>query len=216
MDESRIGKGSIITDRVDVLSFFEGGAVEPVGKYWNGWSLDLCLGDEAYCSRGSSPVDLTKTNYLCIQPGEFAHLFTRETVRLPGNAMAFISLRNSYKKRGLINVSGFHVDPNYAGKLMFSVFNAGPNDIIVKRGDRLFMIFFQRLDRTLSREECSPKISYSSIPAEDVSLIHGRSTTLADNALRLSQLEFNFKVLLAVFVSFLALMTAWIVPLLRK
>ncbi len=215
MDEDKVSEGSIVIDYDHVSSFFEGGAAGLNRKHWNGWSLDLCLGDEAYCSRDSTPTNLAKSNYLSIRPGEFAHLLTKERVKLPGHVMAFISLRNSYKKRGLINVSGFHVDPNYEGNLMFSVFNAGPNDIIVKRGDPLFMIFFQKLGRTLTRDECNPKVSYSSIPAEDVSLIHGRSATLADNALRLGQLEFNFRVVLAVFVGFLALMSAWIIPLLR-
>ena len=42
----------------------------------------------------------------------------------------------------LINVSGFHVDPNYKGKLIFSAFNAGPRDIILRKLDPVFMIFF--------------------------------------------------------------------------
>jgi hypothetical protein len=40
--------------------------------------------------------------------------------------MAFISMRTAFKFKGLVNISGFHVDPGYKGKLIFAVFNASP------------------------------------------------------------------------------------------
>jgi dCTP deaminase len=43
------------------------------------------------------------------------------------------------KQRGLVNVSGFHVDPGYSGKLLFSVYNAGPRSIVLTRGEPVFV-----------------------------------------------------------------------------
>lgn len=62
--------------------------------------------------------------------------------------MGFISLRFSIKGTGLINVSGFHVDPGYEGRLIFSVYNAGPTAITMTRGQDLFLLWLADLDRT--------------------------------------------------------------------
>ena len=50
------------------------------------------------------------------------------------------------KFRGLVNVSGFHVDPGYRGQLTFSVFNAGPVPVHLKRGQPIFLIWYASLD----------------------------------------------------------------------
>ena len=46
-----------------------------------------------------------------IPPGQFGYLLSKETVRVPPNSMAFISMRTGIKYQGLINVSGFRVTP---------------------------------------------------------------------------------------------------------
>ena len=61
-----------------------------------------------------------------IPPGQFAYLLTHETITLPSNAIGLISMKLEAKMLGLVNVSGFHVDPGYSGKLIFAVWNAGP------------------------------------------------------------------------------------------
>jgi len=81
-----------------------------------------------------------------IAPGQFAFLLTLEEVRVPASAMALISMRARYKFKGLINVSGFHVDPGWRGKLLFSVYNAGPAEVILSRTDPLFLIVYADLD----------------------------------------------------------------------
>lgn len=83
---------------------------------------------------------------LKIPPGQFGFLITEETVHVPNGAIAFISVKTTYKFRGLINVSGFHVDPGWNGKLIFGVYNAGASDIVLERGQPLFLIFFADLD----------------------------------------------------------------------
>lgn len=109
-------------------------------------SVDLRLGSEYYITGSSAPGKLTASDpYLVIPQGAFALLTTHERVDIPTNLIAFITMRYSFKADGLINVSGFHVDPGYAGQLSYSVYNAGPNDITVKHGDPIFTIFFAAL-----------------------------------------------------------------------
>src|ERR1700722_5134757 len=82
-----------------------------------------------------------------IPAGQFAFLLTRETVNVPRDAMAFISMRTGIKFQGLINVSGFHVDPGYSGKLIYAVYNASPSPVQICEGDQIFKIWFADIDR---------------------------------------------------------------------
>jgi dCTP deaminase len=91
-------------------------------------------------------MDLEMGQQCRIPPGQFAFLLTEERVVVPKNALAFISMRAKYKFRGLINVSGFHVDPGWNGHLIFGVYNSGPTPIILSRGTDLFLIWFADLD----------------------------------------------------------------------
>jgi hypothetical protein len=72
-----------------------------------------------------------------IPPEQFAFILTEEKVTVPAEAMAFISMKATYKMQGLINVSGFHVDPGWDGPLIFAVFNAGPSPVHLQRGYRI-------------------------------------------------------------------------------
>nr|WP_290222525.1 hypothetical protein [Trichocoleus desertorum] len=116
-------------------------------------SYELCLGEEAYISSlPDTPIKDRKKFFIkeretvAIPPGQFAFLITFETVTVPDNAIAFISMKFGIKAKGMVNVSGFHVDPGYSGRLIFAVYNAGPLNFHVQHGDRLFCIWFADLD----------------------------------------------------------------------
>lgn len=114
----------------------------------------LAIGPEVYVSPNDQTADpttvtvrkLTEGEAFTIPPGQFAFLLTEEVVSIPADALAFISIRAKTKFRGLVNVSGFHVDPGYRGQLTFAVFNAGPVPIHLKRGQPIFLIWYASLD----------------------------------------------------------------------
>ncbi len=115
----------------------------------------LSIGSEVYVSpddqtKDSNKVAIRKFNDgdgFTIPPGQFAFLHTKEVVSVPSDALAFISIRAKTKFHGLVNVSGFHVDPGYHGQLTFSVFNAGPVPVQLKCGQPIFLIWYAGLDR---------------------------------------------------------------------
>ena len=118
----------------------------------------LCVGEQAFVTADkfgvSAPNDPLITvlsdapnHTLRIPPGQFAFLLTHETVQVPRTAIALISMRATYKFKGLINVSGFHVDPGWIGKLLFSVYNAGASEVIIKKLEPLFLIVYADLDQ---------------------------------------------------------------------
>jgi dCTP deaminase len=114
----------------------------------------LAVGPEVYVSPNDQTADpntvtvrkLHENEAFTIPPGQFAFLLTEEIVSVPGDALALISIRAKIKFRGLVNVSGFHVDPGYHGQLTFAVFNAGPVPIHLRRGQSIFLIWYANLD----------------------------------------------------------------------
>lgn len=114
-------------------------------------SVRLTVGEEIYISPAAETESKTRQllkdrQSLVIPSGQFAFLCTAETVCVPNDAIAFITVRSKEASfRGLVNVSGFHVDPGYVGQLIFSVFNAGPGPVQVTLGDPWFEIFFADL-----------------------------------------------------------------------
>jgi dCTP deaminase len=146
-------------------------------------NYQLCVGDQAFVTRdlhGTGPTDPLVSvlgepphHTIRIAPGQFAFLLTLEDVRVPDNAMALISMRARYKFKGLINVSGFHVDPGWQGKLLFSVYNAGPAEVILSKGEALFLIVYADLDQRTKETYNGSSLNQKSI---DASLLQNMTT----------------------------------------
>ncbi|GAI42315.1 unnamed protein product, partial [marine sediment metagenome] len=101
---------------------FKEGFVEKQARHA---SYDLTLGEEVYISGEEYPTRLSESSpFVSLPRGQFALLMTKEYVKMPKDYLGFISIRFGIKAQGLINVSGFHVDPGFQGKIVFSVFNA--------------------------------------------------------------------------------------------
>lgn len=203
----RVKKEKIFEDTIDWHCF-------------TGWQFDLKLGKEAFISDNNKPIILGENDYLVIEPGTFALLETEERINMPHDLMGFIAVKFSFKKLGLVNISGFHVDSGYKGKLIFSVYNAGPNDILMQRNKAVFMIFFVSLTNALDEfmeqiksgsndlllddgelelikskeDKIIRKSGYSGIPIDMMTAIQGNSVSLSRNASRIEKLENNFKI----------------------
>jgi dCTP deaminase len=118
-------------------------------KVING-AYELTLGGQVFQTGQTTKgvKSLAKKEKIQIEPGQFALLLTEEVVRIPKDKIAFISMKASIKFNGLVNVSGFHVDPGFYGKLLFSVYNAGPSTIVLSQGTSYFPIWFASLNET--------------------------------------------------------------------
>ena len=120
-------------------------------------AYELSLGTEVFLtdSKAGKVEILNDTNnrQIDINPGQFALLLTAEKVQIPKNKIAFISIKAGEKLKGLINVSGFHVDPGFNDHLLFSVYNAGPSTIVLNCGEPYFPIWFAELKTELEQAE---------------------------------------------------------------
>ncbi|MGM8891325.1 dCTP deaminase domain-containing protein [Psychrobacter sp. 1Y1] len=106
---------------------------------------ELSLGHSYSASDSKHEVLKAKNGQIIINPGQFCFLETQENIKMPNNLMAFISIKAGIKFKGLVNISGFHVDPHFEGKIVFSVLNAGPSPINLTVGKPLFQIWFAEL-----------------------------------------------------------------------
>ncbi|HSZ85826.1 MAG TPA: hypothetical protein VK787_07330 [Puia sp.] len=112
-------------------------------------AYELSLGNEIFRtdSKDKKKEFLTQLKeQVTINPGQFALLLTLETVTVPTDKIAFISIKAGIKLKGLINVSGFHVDPGFKGNLVYSVYNAGSSPISLLKGEPCFLIWFADLE----------------------------------------------------------------------
>lgn len=211
-------------------------------RCFTGWQFDLKLGEQAFISDNSKPILLEKNGYLVIEPGTFALLETEEHIDMPHDLMGFIAVKFSFKKLGLVNISGFHVDPGYKGKLIFSVYNAGPNDILMQRNKPVFMIFFSNLTSDTvkfmeqitnvpeelalnqtelenirsNRDKIIRNSGYSGIPIDMMTAIQGNSVSLSRNTNRIEKLENNFKIFGAIALTVIGALVTILFTLLGK
>jgi len=155
----------------------------------------LAVGPEVYVTPNDQTSDPTTVTVrkldqgqaFTIPPGQFAFLLTEEVVAVPPDALAFISIRAKIKFRGLVNVSGFHVDPGYRGQLTFAVYNAGPVPIHLKRGQPIFLIWYAGLDRHSEFKKAGA--IHKGIDTELITAVSGELQSFAGLSKRLKDVD---------------------------
>ncbi len=154
-------------------------------------AYEMSLGHEAFITsdKQKKKQPLADGEQLVIPPGQFGLLITTEEIRIPADAMGFISIKAGIKFSGLVNISGFHVDPGFSGKLKFSVYNAGSRNVILASGQNVFLIWFSDLDRATSDLYSGDHANQKEISSQDVMRIQGEVHSPAAIDKRLTDLE---------------------------
>ena len=157
-------------------------------------AYELSLGNEAFITSDDTQKKqiLQDGEQLLIPPGQLALLITKEEVRIPPDTIGFISIKAGIKFSGLVNVSGFHVDPGFSGKLKFSVYNAGSRNTVLSSGQNVFLLWFSELDRATSDTYKGEHSSQKEITSQDVMKIQGEVHSPAALDKRLTDLESSF------------------------
>jgi dCTP deaminase len=159
-------------------------------------SFELRLGPEGYVTGGEVGKKTTLQadgTQLVIPPGQFALLLSEEAVSVPLDAIGFISIKSRFKLHGLVNVSGFHVDPGFHGRLIFSVYNAGGTDVVVSRGERLFLLWFASLENATGDPYRGSRDGQEAIPNGDIMAIGREHYSPAKVNDRLTAVEVQLK-----------------------
>lgn len=158
-------------------------------------SYELRLGEEVFLSSEKKLVRLGKDQFeIAIRPGDFAILLTYESVKIPPYIMALISIKTAFKNMGLVNISGFHVDPGFKGKLTFSVYNAGPGEIILRYKDPTFIIFFANLAEYCKKPYKGEHQNQDQIASRDMNKLTGMPISPSELDTRLHSLEHTVRI----------------------
>jgi dCTP deaminase len=181
-------------------------------------NYNLRLGNEVYVTTARLPQKLTETNNtVAIKPGEFGILLTHEYIYVPQNLMGLISLRFRYKQLGLINISGFHVDPGFRGRLVFAVYNAGPNNIVLRHKEPVFMIMLEKLEKPIKEPY---KFAYGRrfagmehIPTDIVTSLGGPSVSVLRLDRRIRSLETQIRIIEGLIISLIGLVLAFLLTI---
>lgn len=168
-------------------------------------AYELSMGSQAWVTSKDSnkttiQVELDGRDRVLIPPGQFALLLIQEKVIIPNSAIGLLSMKSGVKMRGLVNVSGFHVDPGYDGKLVFAVFNAGSIPIPIEQGAPTFLLWYVSLDHPTTNTYSGSRQYKSDITDDQVRSLLGpvysptalaRQLTAVDQALgqRISVME---------------------------
>lgn len=154
-------------------------------------AYELSMGAQAAVSRSgwNKVIKLKLRETLYIPPGQFALLLSEEVVCIPADVVSFISLKTSVKSQGLVNVSGFHVDPGFRCRLKFWVYNAGNDDIPIQRGDPVFLIWFSDLDAPTSDPYDKNSAAHNEITSADLRQLRGHLASPAALAKQIRKLE---------------------------
>jgi dCTP deaminase len=167
---------------------FDAGSIEQ-GSY------ELCMGAQVAVSRPGKTNVITKLEaeeIFRIPAGQFGLLLTEELVSIPHDAIAFISLKTSIKSKGLVNVSGFHVDPGFEGRLKFWVYNAGNDSIRVTRGEKTFLIWFSSFNEAVDDPYSNRTTQAQNwITADDLDHLEGHLDSPSALGEQLSELKSN-------------------------
>lgn len=169
---------------------------------WSDWTVELSLGEEVYVSSEEKIRSLDEGESISISPGEFALLMTEEVVDVPADKAALISIRFSKKLKGMVNVSGFHIDPNYTGKIIFSVYNAGPSSTLLRRGENAFMIVFSNLSQPVSDNRNGANFpQLEQIKPSHTDGLQGRTASLEQLDDQVDTLQTRQKILITLIVT---------------
>jgi dCTP deaminase len=164
----------------------------------------LSVGGEYFVngSRSSTAVKLGTKDNFALQPGQFAFILTKERVNISNSSIGFISIRASIKFKGIVNVSGFQVNPGFKGNLIFAVFNAGNKTIHFREGDEIFSLWIAELDAPIDGDyEAKGKIPnhLDSIPSDEIEKISGSEPTAYELSKQVNDLSNKVSNLIYVF-----------------
>ena len=111
-------------------------------------SIDLTIGDIflpeiPQGEKGSIQSPLT---FHSLRAGHTAIVQTKEELDLPRNLAAIGFSQSSVSSRGLLMTNPGHVDPEYKGRMKFTVINMGRESFALNSGDIIVTLLFFQLD----------------------------------------------------------------------
>lgn len=102
---------------------------------------------EPYAEESQQPAsyDLRASEPILLRRQIMTLLASKEWIELPTDIAATLRCRSSFARRGVFLSGGF-VDPGFRGHLTLCLINFGPEEIVIREGERIVQIIFQEMD----------------------------------------------------------------------
>jgi len=112
---------------------------------------DFVLGDDFLKADYGIPTKISelepeKRSNAIVSPGEVVYVLTKESINIPKNMFMHLSANRGMSEFGVLTLGGFAVDPGYAGKLMFGLYNYSSTPFKLLPGAKLVGGIFYELD----------------------------------------------------------------------
>jgi deoxycytidine triphosphate deaminase len=129
-------------------------------------SYDLRVGAKGVLGGTAQVVNL-REEILELVPGAYAGVISAERVKLPKRIFARLGAKRRFSYEGIILLTGELVDPGYEGYLLFGLYNASPTKYLLRAGEKLCSIVFERLaGEAESAPPVDPRLSVGDFPVE--------------------------------------------------
>lgn len=114
-----------------------------INEYIKTGAIKLEPSDMSSCLNPSG-YDLRCSKRVVLKPKEYQLVATLETVELDVNIVAFLHIRSSLAREGIIG-SFAVVDPGFRGQLTLNLHNVSSKKIVLDAGERIVQIVFHQL-----------------------------------------------------------------------
>jgi deoxycytidine triphosphate deaminase len=112
--------------------------------------IDLTIGGEARNVTTGQRVSLEGGEKLILRHGDFARVWTRETVRMPPDWFAMIFAKTSLAGKGLTHL-GTKIDPGFEGPLLLTFQYLGNEPLEFRQGDQICNVAFIDMQQSPSK-----------------------------------------------------------------
>jgi|SRR5690242_17432884 len=134
-------------------------------------TYDLRVGKWGATTSKKAKVDIEKTGYILLEPGDFAVVEVLEEITLSNSHAGRFGLRSKYARKGLIATTGTQIDPGYNGILVIGITNLTPRAISLPYKDDFVSIEFHKLENPVTTPYAGPYQNKKGIGAEEIEAI---------------------------------------------
>ncbi len=95
-------------------------------------------------SQQPASYDLRAGDDYLLKKGEVTLVHSMEKINLPADVSATLMCRSSFGRRGIL-IGGGYVDPGFRGNLTLCLVNMGPEDYLLKKGERCVQVIMHEV-----------------------------------------------------------------------
>ena len=118
-------------------------------EYMRTGEIGLVPSDVSSCLNPAG-YDLRCSKTMVLKPKQYVLVATLETVELGLNVAAFLHIRSSLAREGIIG-SFAVVDPGFRGQLTLNLHNVSDKEVTLNEGERIVQIVFHSLGSTAKK-----------------------------------------------------------------